>query len=186
MGVRADWDEAISMTEDDRSATSFDEIFLAHYEPTVRVLFRLIGSMARAEELAGDVFLKLYRQPLPSGQNHNTGAWLYRAAVRVGLDELRASARRMRREEAAPRPTAAEGPLDQLLKEEQARKVRITLAALKRQHAELLTLFASDVSYREIAEALRLNPASVGTLLSRAKQAFEREYRSRYGEETTL
>src|SRR5579864_6709804 len=104
MDVSADLDETISMTEGGRSAASFDEIFLAHYEATVRVLFRLIGSMARAEELAGDVFLKLYRQPLPSGKAHNPGAWLYRAAVRVGLDELRASARRMRREEAAPRP----------------------------------------------------------------------------------
>ena len=73
--------------------------------------------------------------------------------------------------------------MDQLLKAEQARKVRLTLAALKRQNAEILVLYASDVSYREIADAMHLNPASVGTLLSRAKQAFEKEYRSRYGKE---
>jgi DNA-directed RNA polymerase specialized sigma24 family protein len=75
--------------------------------------------------------------------------------------------------------------LDQLLAEERARKVRTTLAVLKRQHAEILALHASDLSYREIADAMRLNPAPAGTLLSRAKQVFEREYRSRYGEEAT-
>jgi hypothetical protein len=39
-------------------------------------------------------------------------------------------------------------------------RVRVTLAALKRKHAELLALHASDLSYREIADAMRLNPAS--------------------------
>lgn len=113
------------------------------------------------------------------------GAWLHRAAVRLGIDELRATARPLRREQAAPLPTAVEDPLNQLLTQELAKKVRFTLAALKREQAEILALQASDLSYREIAEVMSLNPA-VGTILSRAKQAFEREYRSRYGEETTL
>jgi RNA polymerase sigma-70 factor, ECF subfamily len=33
-----------------------------------------------------------------------------------------------------------------------------------------------------LAAALKLNPASVGTLLSRAQQAFRKEYIQRYGE----
>ena len=182
--VRAKVDTTTPVAANDGSAPPFDEIFLVHYESTVRVLFRLVGSTARAEELAGDLFLKLYRRPLQSGTHHNIGAWLYRAAVRVGLDELRASARRTRREEAALVPVAVEGPLNRLLREERASKVRATLAALKRQHAELLALHASDLSYQEIADAMRLNPASIGTLLNRAKQAFAREFRARYGEET--
>ena len=185
MFVRANVDRTTPAAANDGAAAPFDEIFLIHYESTVGVLFRLVGSTARAEELASDLFLKLYRRPLQPGTRHNIRAWLYRAAVRVGLDELRASARRTRREEAAPIPIAVEGPLNQLLREEQARKVRETLAALKVQYAKLLALQASDLSYRDIADAMCLNPASVGTLLSRAKQAFEREYRSRYGEETT-
>lgn len=164
-------------------AQAFDEIFLLHHASTVRVLYRLVGSPERAEELASDLFLKLYRRPLPDSKAHNLGAWLYRSAVRLGLDDLRASARRRRREGIAPGAAAGKGPLDQLLRDEQARKVRATLAALGRKHAGLLTLHASDLSYRDIADAMRLNPASVGTLLSRAKQAFEREYRSRYGED---
>ena len=64
MDVRANLQTAIHVEEDDRSAPAFDEMFLAHYEPTVRILCRLVGSTARAEELAADLFLKLYHRPL--------------------------------------------------------------------------------------------------------------------------
>ena len=57
------------------------------------------------------------------------------------------------------------------------------LAALPRRQAELLLLRSDDGSYDELAAALSLNPASVGTLLARAKQAFRKEYVKRYGDQ---
>jgi RNA polymerase sigma-70 factor (ECF subfamily) len=183
MGVRVGLGRTIPVNIGTRAAPEFDEVFLVHYRSTVRVLCRLVGNTARAEELADDLFLRLYRRPLPPGKSHNMGAWLYRAAVRLGLNELTASTRRRNRENAAPAPNPVHGPLEQMLKEERAANVRATLAGLKRKHAELLTLHASDLSYGEIADAMRINPSSVGTLLKRAKQAFEREYRARFGEE---
>ena len=50
------------------------------------------------------------------------------------------------------------------------------LGALDPRQAELLLLRGSGLSYAELAAALELNPASVGTLLSRAQQAFRKEY----------
>ena len=50
--------------------------------------------------------------------------------------------------------------------------VRTALAALPSRDQQLLLLRAEGLSYREIAEALSLNEASVGVLLARAKQAF--------------
>lgn len=43
--------------------SEFERIFLQHYARVVAVLFRLVGDRAQAEELAGDVFWKIYRQP---------------------------------------------------------------------------------------------------------------------------
>jgi RNA polymerase sigma-70 factor (ECF subfamily) len=57
------------------------------------------------------------------------------------------------------------------------------LAALPKRDAELLLLRGDDVSYEELAATLSLSPASVGTLLSRARLAFRREYVRRYGEQ---
>jgi RNA polymerase sigma-70 factor (ECF subfamily) len=54
---------------------------------------------------------------------------------------------------------------------------------MKKRQAEVLVLHSHGLSYEELASTLDLNPASVGTLLSRALQAFRKEYIERYGEE---
>lgn len=56
------------------------------------------------------------------------------------------------------------------------------LSAIAPRHAELLLLRSHDLSYSEVAAALDLNPSSIGTLLSRAQQAFRKEYIKRYGD----
>jgi RNA polymerase sigma-70 factor (ECF subfamily) len=66
--------------------------------------------------------------------------------------------------------------------EEERDRVRVVLAFLDARQAELLLLRSNDLSYAEVATALDLNPASVGTLISRAQQAFRKEYVTRYGE----
>ena len=66
---------------------------------------------------------------------------------------------------------------------EERTRVRAVLASIGARDAEMLVLRSEDLSYAEIAEALGLNPASVGTLLSRAQQTFRKEYVKRYGEQ---
>jgi len=51
------------------------------------------------------------------------------------------------------------------------------------RQAGLLLLRSNDFSYQELASILNLNPSSVGTFLSRALQAFRREFIKRYGQE---
>ena len=66
---------------------------------------------------------------------------------------------------------------------EEQERVRWVLAVIQPRHAELLLLRSQDLSYDELASALDLNPASIGTLLSRAQQAFRKEYIKRYGDQ---
>ena len=56
------------------------------------------------------------------------------------------------------------------------------LASISRRRAELLVLRSDGLSYAELASALKLRAGSVGTLLSRAQQAFRKEYVKRYGD----
>lgn len=60
-------------------------------------------------------------------------------------------------------------------------KVTAVLARLRRRDSEILLLRANGLSYEELAAALSLRPASIGTLLSRAQNAFRKEYVKRYG-----
>ena len=74
-------------------------------------------------------------------------------------------------------------PEEVRVKREEQEQVRAVLAALDPRQAELLLLRSSGLSYEELAAALDLNPASVGTFLSRAQQAFRKEFTKRYGEQ---
>src|SRR5882762_6969848 len=62
-------------------------------------------------------------------------------------------------------------------------RVRFVLSIIEPRQAAFLLLRSQGFSYDEVASTLNLNPASVGTLLSRAQQAFRKEYIKRYGQE---
>jgi len=172
--------EAIAEMEGHQGHLDLETIFRVQYERIARVIAGVIRDPARAEELAVEVFLKWSRSPKAQGEKAH--GWLYRAAVRVGLDELRRQTRRSRHESLfgfiRPSPTPEEV---RAAKEEQE-KVRAVLSALEKRQAELLVLRSHGFTYEELASALDLNPVSVGTLLSRAQQAFRKEYIKRYGE----
>ena len=170
--------------------SEFERIFLQHYARVVAVLFRLVGDRAQAEELAGDVFWKIYRQPylatnLPD-RAHNVGGWLYRVATRLGIDALRASARRKRYEQAAGQAAYDSGateadPLDDVLRDENRRRVHAVLAAMKPAQSQLLMLRQSGLSYQELAEIFGVKTNSIGTLLARAEAEFEQRFRAIHG-----
>ncbi len=168
----------------------FEGLFLAHYGRIVAVLLRLLGERGRAEDLANEVFLKLYRRPLRQGSDANVAGWLYRTATNLGIDALRSSARRKQYEQAAAQAEAEshrrEDAFDQILRAERQKRVRAVLAELKPLQAQLLVLRASGHSYKELADALGIEPGSVGTLLSRAEAAFEDRYRELFGREEGL
>jgi RNA polymerase sigma-70 factor (ECF subfamily) len=165
-----------------RPATfDFDETFRAEYERVACVIARVIRDPARSEDLAVETFCKLLRTP--GAQGERVGGWLYRTAVRAALDELRRRARRARYERAVSFLKRQPRTPDELFfaAEEQGR-VRTILAALPGRQAELLILRSDGLSYDELATALSIDPASIGTLLARARAAFRKEYVKRYGE----
>lgn len=175
------------VTTQGSSREEFEALFLAHYSRIVSVLRRMLGDRGQAEELASEVFLKLYRQRLALRPDGNVPGWLYRTATNAGIDALRAAARRNRLEQAAAldgQPNrSTESSLDQILRAETQQRVRDVLADLKPAQAQLLLLRASGHSYKELAAALEIDPASVGTMLIRAEAAFEKLYREIYGVE---
>jgi RNA polymerase sigma-70 factor (ECF subfamily) len=165
------------------NAEGLDAIFRAHYERIARVIGRVIHDQARAEELAVEVFLKWWRNPRAHGEQAE--GWLYRTSVREALDELRRQTRRSRFErlfgfvrESPPTPEHLYA-----VNAEQ-HKVRTVLGAVNRRHAELLLLWSQGLSYQEIAVSLAVNSNYVGSLVSRAQEAFRKEYLKRYGNQS--
>jgi RNA polymerase sigma-70 factor, ECF subfamily len=170
-----------------RTGEWFDAFFRHQYPRIVSILARLTGNRAQAEEIAADTFSKLARRSTLLGVREDRAAWIYRVAFNAGLDAVRASARRRRKEEAACRERLRaghdSGALDSLLREERGAQVRAILASMKPRDARILLLRADGMAYREIAQALGVAASSVGTLLARAETEFERKYRARYGDD---
>jgi RNA polymerase sigma-70 factor (ECF subfamily) len=163
------------------AASDFEAIFLQHYARVLGVLVRVVGNRSQAEELANEVFWKLSRQPESWLVTNEAGSWLYRTAVNAGIDALRASAHRQRYETAAASYTSSNGvseagALDKLLREEQRAAVRRVLASMKPAQAQLLLMRADGLSYKELAETLRLAVGGIGTLLNRAEAEFRKRY----------
>jgi RNA polymerase sigma-70 factor (ECF subfamily) len=158
----------------------FEATFHSQYGRIASVIARVVRDRARAEELAVEVFVKLWRTPRAQGEG--TKGWLYRAAVRKALDELRRRARwdRYARLLEFVKPAT---PEDIRARNEEQEKVRSVLARVHRRQAELLVLHSHGLSYGEIAATLGLNPASIGTLLLRAQETFRKEYIRRYGKQ---
>jgi RNA polymerase sigma-70 factor, ECF subfamily len=166
---------------------AFETLFLEHWTSVYRVLQRLVGDPAEAEDLALEAFLRLYRHIQNQSEIHNAGGWLYQVATRLGLNAIRDWKRREQYELMAGRYDLEEptrlSPVDILSKQEERQQVRLVLAQMNERQSQLLILRYSGFSYKEIASILDLAPASIGPLLVRAEREFEKRYRNLVQEE---
>ncbi len=167
------------------SDTVFEELFLEHYSRLVKTLLRLVGNPGQAEELAADAFYRLHQNGVHYRSDENPAGWLYRTAMNLGLDALRASSRRSRREERAYREGLTNetpgNPLYELLAEEQRERVRTVISHLKPVQGQVLLMGSSGFTCKEIAAMLGVKSDSLYVLISRARAQFEKEYVSLYG-----
>lgn len=159
---------------------SFDDefavLFRQDYQRIYRFLDRMSGDPDAAEDLAQETFVRLYRR---GSMPDDAGAWL----ISVGMNLLRnmASSARRRNEiikSHVPDHSESVSADEAALARETQSRVRHTVDGMIERDRSLMLLRAEGYSYREIAEALGINVASVGTLLARAQRSF----RSRYEE----
>ena len=176
-------DTVVEMTLND-AGVDLETVFHAQYERIARVIAGITRDPSRAEELAVEVLLKWGRSSDARGESAE--AWLYRVAVRTGLNELRRKTVHSRYERLLGflvGQSTSSTPHEIYAAQEDEHRVRLVLSVIAPRHAELLLLRSHDLSYQELAAALNLNPASVGSLLRRALDAFRKEFIHRYGKE---
>ncbi len=155
---------------------TFEELFLLEYGRVANVALRILGDRAAAEDVAQEAFAAFSRRAGAIGENSR--GWLCSAAAHGALNELRTRRRRDLREHAvvrlADRSTMPD-PSETVAREEDRATVRAVLRRLPERSAALLALRHAGLTYREIAVALRLDEAQIGTLLTRAQSAFRKE-----------
>lgn len=154
----------------------FDAI-VAHYEATVfRTLARLTGDRDGLEDLAQEVFLRLFRALPHFREEAQLSTFLYRIVVNVVNDEFsrRQQARRSSSiddEEPAALAHPAPGPAQLLEKAQMREAVEAALQELSPRDRAILTLhYQEERSYEEIAAILDQPMGTVKTNLHRARE----------------
>jgi RNA polymerase sigma factor (sigma-70 family) len=153
------------------------ELFHSHFHRLVRYLDRLSGDPELASDLAQEAFVKLHRRgALPD----HPEAWLITVAMNLFRNARSTAVRRRRLLTAALAEASlgdpAPGPAQLLEGADQRKRVRAAIDRLGERDRQLLLLRAEGYGYRELAAALGLHEASVGTLLARAQRAFREVY----------
>ncbi len=157
----------------------FQVIFEEHYPSVYRKIIQLVQDRTIAEDLAQEVFLKLYRSP-PDDLSI-VGAWLHRVLTTVAYDYLRKVNRQQnlkQREELAYQTKQSEGASNEdiAIQNWELDVVKRVLQKLSVRDREALMLKEKGYSYVEIAQKLQVNRKIVGSLIMRANERFRKNY----------
>ncbi|MCC6772424.1 MAG: sigma-70 family RNA polymerase sigma factor [Gemmatimonadaceae bacterium] len=171
-----------SRDESRGAADGFTLLFREEYPRLYGYVQRLCGEPDLAADVVQDAFVRLHARGERPG---STRAWLITVATNL-LRNARTTHTRRRALLHRIVPGAGEGgasvvtdrdnPVRAMEASDERARVRAAIATLSRRDQELLSLLAGGYRYREMAEALQLNPASIGTLLARAKLSFRAAY----------
>jgi RNA polymerase sigma-70 factor (ECF subfamily) len=153
-----------------------DRLFREYHDPLVRYLTRRLGDRDWAEEVAQETFVRALRQD----NLQNERAWLFAVATNLVRDEARKDARRRRHlellTEEAKTNAFVEQPITDLERAQERAMARKAIDMLTERDREALLMREEGLDYNEIAEALQLSLASVGTTLSRARRRLVEAY----------
>ena len=156
--------------------TDVERLFRTYHDHLVRYLTRRLGDRNWAEEVAQETFVRALRQ----GELQNERAWLFAVATNLVRDEARKDARRRRHlellREEAKAESVVEPPITDLERAQERALARRAIDALTERDREALLMREEGLDYNEIAEALELSLASVGTTLSRARKRLVEAY----------
>ena len=169
----------------DDDAAAFEELVLRYQSRIVGIMTHLTRKREQAEDLAQEVFLRVYRARKRYAPNAKFSTWLFTIANNVALNAKRSAARR-REVNVGNDGSADDGPpaLDQMAleasglmptrqldKAERAEMVRLAIEALpERQRLALLLSKFENMSYVEIAETMEMTVQATKSLLSRARE----------------
>jgi RNA polymerase sigma-70 factor, ECF subfamily len=164
-----------------RDRKMFERLFQRYRTQMVAYAGRFVRDRARAEELAQEIFIRVYTTK--SYQADATfKTWLYRVATNVCLNEVRRPQHKQKHEplesEGEARPIASNeaSPEAQIAGRQLASKLEKVLAALpEKQRAAFLMARYEAMSHDEIASVLSTTIPAVKSLIHRALETLRKE-----------
>jgi len=182
-GLDPSSDAAIMLRAAAGDEEGFNYLAEKYHRPIFHFLFRMVHNQAIAEELAQEVFLRVYRSRQSYRAEARFTTWLYRIATNLAVNHARdtkyeRAARNVYLDApdeltgATPDVADAEPSAEQsILRQERMNAIRAHVMALPdRQRMAVLMHKYQGMDYREIGEVLKLSESATKSLLFRAYQ----------------
>src|SRR4051812_42107692 len=173
-----DYDAELMLRVKDGDGASFGVLLEKHRSSVVHFLYRMVQNAAVAEELAQEVFLRVYRSRSTYEPTARFTTWLFRIATHLALNFLRdrkhekfeerldhGSPDMPARQVSDARPTVEQSMVYQARLEE-VRRAIFTLP--EKQRAAVLMHKYEEMEYSQIARVLNCSESAVKSLLFRA------------------
>ena len=167
--------------------TAFDLLVLKYQHRIGAVIGRFVPDYAESQDIAQESFIRAYRAIANFRGDSQFYTWLYRIAVNTAKNHLVAMKRRPPTSDveaddaehfSGGRMQDNDTPEHELLREEIAREVSQTVAALPEELRQAITLREMDgLSYEEIAEAMDCPIGTVRSRIFRAREAIDARLR---------
>ena len=167
---------------------SFDFLLRKYRLPLVNFLYRMVRDTATAEDLAQEVFLRVYRARKEYSPSAKFTTWLFRIATNLALNSVRDNRYRKletsidtpesNQEDAVPRELPArEMRIDEhLLEQDRVAFIRGAIDALpEKQRAAVLLHKYEEMDYAEISRILGCSESALKSLLFRAYESLRVE-----------
>ena len=187
LGLRTELDPAsdaammLRVAAGDEGAFNF--LVQKHSRPVIHFLYRMVHNQAVAEELAQEVFLRVYRARDSYRAEAKFTTWLYRIATNLAVNQARDTRHERSAqtvyldapgEETGTTPDVADDePLveERLIKDERMAAIRNHVMALPdRQRMAVLMHKYQGMDYKQIGDVLKLSESATKSLLFRAYQ----------------
>lgn len=178
LAATLDFDAELMLRVKEGDGASFGILLEKHRSPVVHFLYRMVQNQAIAEELAQEVFLRVYRSRESYEATAKFTTWLFRIATHLALNSLRD--RKNQRLEERLDDDSSDMPVRQLSDKRptveqtmvyQARldEVRRAVAMLpEKQRAAVLMHKYQEMEYSQIAKVLNCSESAIKSLLFRA------------------
>jgi RNA polymerase sigma-70 factor (ECF subfamily) len=165
----------------DGDRASFGLLLDRHRNPVIHFLYRMVQNQAVAEELAQEVFLRVYKSRGSYEPTAKFTTWLFRIATHLALNWIRDGRnekRQARLDEGSPDGTAKQVPdrgrtVEQdLVYQAKLGEVRHAIETLPaKQKAAVMMHKYEEMEYAQIADVLSCSESAVKSLLFRAYES---------------
>jgi RNA polymerase sigma-70 factor (ECF subfamily) len=135
---------------------AFDVIVERHRRNVYQLCYRFVGNREDAADLAQEVFVRAFKGLRKFKGDASLGTWLYRVGVNACLNRVAVKRPQSEPIEVVQRiDSRAEDPLDRMMRDEQAVKVRSAIKRLPpKQRATLTLRVYQELTHEEIAHIL--------------------------------